>query len=114
MADDIPKLEGMGILYMEVLRSADLSVTEDKDSPGTYRVDGISPSGKTIEGYLDNNDLNRFSKRLQHILGMLAEKPEGETKPLGHQQYCTMDAEGLKKQQEIDRLLKGETEGSED
>jgi hypothetical protein len=106
--EDMPNLDCMGVLYMEVLRSADLSVTEEK--PGVYRISGTAPSGKTIEGYLDNNDLNRFSKRLQHILGMLAEKPEGETKPLGHQQYCTMDAEGLKKKQEIDRLLRGEAD----
>lgn len=106
--EDMPKLEGVGILYREVLRSADISMAEE--TPGVYRISGTSPTGKPIEGYLDNNDFNNCSKRLQHILGLLAEKLECGPESLGHQEHYTMDQEGLKKKQEIDRLLRGETD----
>lgn len=106
--EDIPKLEGMGILYMEVLKSADLSVTEE--SPGTYKVKGTSPAGNPIEGYLDSRDFNSCSKRLQHILGLIAEKPEGTKEPLHHQEHYIIDPESMEKKQEIDRLLGGDAE----
>lgn len=103
--EESAKLNTMGTLYLKALRTAGLDVQEEK--PGVYRVSGTSDSGREIEGYLDSSDFNDYSKRLQHVLGLTAEKPEGS---LGHQEHRVLSPEELdahrnKREKEMYTLL---------
>jgi hypothetical protein len=81
MADE---LNGMGILYREVLVSSGFSVVEE--NPGIYRVSGIV-GGERIDGRLGAEDFNNETKKLKYILGKIS-RSSGER---GHQEHRIPD-----------------------